>query len=706
MLMYRVLEIMMSPSKQKTSERQAARDRKATARQVTGSSTSANAYNPVSGTFHALESISSDSGGNQMNGRFKSIDEGDDIASSNGGAGELECMSNNGSCSGESEDQSHSNGKEKLGTGRSGHSGVIGSADKRDKVRGKNERKHQRQKERRAQELRDKCNGYLMSYKLEALSQQLVAMGFPQERATMALILNDGHVERSVAWLLEGGEAQVHEDRNSGGNPKIDITEELNHILEIEKKYKFLRPDIERAIVASEGDIAKALESLQARSHCLSPGREEGQKTQATSNCSVDRKEEPSTSTPASSPGPVLSLHARNNGIVQPSYQIRKDERSSLQSSAKVRQQASCISSYTPQEILTRGSAHPRKLSNPSTEVPGSLLPAERQAHSQVPRIPVGTIKPQSSYASQFAPISKSHAGLLFGATGAESKLFPTTGRENNVNIPSKESTNTGQPYILLRASSQPFVSMNTSPSASPVPSSPALSTSSRSNSVRDVGSPSSVLYVNGSHADAGTKEMNVRKNLMKSCDIGAPDTTGFLNPLGSLQSEQIPVRWSYGQSSNFSSAASFSTTPSRNSSGSSYGLFTGWGSSLLQTSVDWSTGPSANCDYTTIDWSMNASPNSLRGVSTRFNSLTVQEKGSLLWSSDEGRAFHTGLGSANYVTEAAKGKAKWKLGSSSGPVVQDSASLDSGSAAHDWTSPFAGKDLFNFPQAVPSPSL
>ncbi|MCO5613057.1 hypothetical protein L7F22_067331 [Adiantum nelumboides] len=208
----------MSPSKQKSNERQAARDRKATTRQVASGGTSANAYNPMSGTFHALESITADSGAGYLNGRFKSIDDGEDNASSNGGAGELECMSNNGSYSGESEDQ---NGKEKQAAGKSGSlSSVVGGADKRDKVRGKNERKHQRQKERRAQELRDKCTGYLMSRKLEALSQQLVAMGFPQERATMALIFNDGHVERSVAWLLEGGEGQVHEDWNSGETQK------------------------------------------------------------------------------------------------------------------------------------------------------------------------------------------------------------------------------------------------------------------------------------------------------------------------------------------------------------------------------------------------------------------------------------------------------------------------------------------------------
>ncbi|MCO5563141.1 hypothetical protein L7F22_016777 [Adiantum nelumboides] len=696
----------MSPSKQKSNERQAARDRKATTRQVASGGTSANAYNPMSGTFHALESITADSGAGYLNGRFKSIDDGEDNASSNGGAGELECMSNNGSYSGESEDQ---NGKEKQAAGKSGSlSSVVGGADKRDKVRGKNERKHQRQKERRAQELRDKCTGYLMSRKLEALSQQLVAMGFPQERATMALIFNDGHVERSVAWLLEGGEGQVHEDWNSGGNPKIDISEELNYILEIEKKYKFSRPDIERAIVSCEGDLAKALESLRVRSHSLSPGREDGQSAHSVSNDSPSgRKEEPSTSTPAAPPGPGPSQQARSNGAGQPSYQIRKDERGFSQPS-KGRQQPSSISTHGPREILTRGSTHPRKLSNSSMEMPSSLLAAERWGHAQATRIPVGAVKTQSPFTSQFTPVSKPHAGLVFGAAGADSKLFPIAARDGNVNTSSKELPNTGQQHILLRASSQPFIGLSTSPAPQSIPSSPAFSSSGRSHGFMDIGSPSSVLYVNAPQGDTGMKEMSVRKKSMKSSDVGVSDMIMSLNALGSFQSEPPTSQWGYAPPNEVSVSPSLNLTMhSRSSSGSgSYGLFTGWGSSFSPSSVDWSTGPMPNCDYRNIDWSMNASPTTLRGVSSRLNSLALQEKGSYFWNTDDERGFHTGLGSASYALESTQGNASWKVGAS-GPVPQESISLETGSTtAHEWTSPFAGKDLFNLPQAVPSPSL
>ncbi|GJY63956.1 UBA-like protein [Tanacetum coccineum] len=44
--------------------------------------------------------------------------------------------------------------------------------------------------------------------KLEGLAQQLVAMIFSYERATMAIILNEGKVEQSVAWLFEGGKVK------------------------------------------------------------------------------------------------------------------------------------------------------------------------------------------------------------------------------------------------------------------------------------------------------------------------------------------------------------------------------------------------------------------------------------------------------------------------------------------------------------------
>ncbi|EPS73433.1 hypothetical protein M569_01332, partial [Genlisea aurea] len=223
-----------------------------------------NGYNPLSGTFHTFESLSvSTPSSPNVNGRFRNIDDVDDHNGSSLGDGvECDTISNNGSWSGKSDDH-----KEKPFQPSTQES-VPGAADteKREKMRLKNERKHQRQKERRAQELHERCSGYLMSRKLEALAQQLVAMGFSSERAMMALILNEGRVEESVSWLFDSGiEEKNSTEQNlvdSGENLKIDISEELAKITDMEIKYKVSKQEVERAIVSCEGDIEKAEEML------------------------------------------------------------------------------------------------------------------------------------------------------------------------------------------------------------------------------------------------------------------------------------------------------------------------------------------------------------------------------------------------------------------------------------------------------------
>ncbi|KAK4375567.1 hypothetical protein RND71_006244 [Anisodus tanguticus] len=223
-------------------------------------------YNPLLGTFHTLDTAPVTSNASlHVNGRFKNIDETDDLSGhSLGAGGEYEAVSNNGSWSGESEDH-----KEKTSNLPLRQETLLGADnDKREKIRQKNEKKHQRQKERRAQELHEKCSGYVMSRKLEALAQQLVAMGFSLERATMALILNEGRVEESVAWLLEGGE-EANKDKehnlDTGGTLKIDISEELARIAQMEIRYKCSKQDVERAVVACEGDLEKAEEMLRSQ---------------------------------------------------------------------------------------------------------------------------------------------------------------------------------------------------------------------------------------------------------------------------------------------------------------------------------------------------------------------------------------------------------------------------------------------------------
>nr|KYP51317.1 hypothetical protein KK1_026873 [Cajanus cajan] len=258
----------MSPaSKSKSKDKKAGKEAQKSSAKPSGSGNAvagvpASAYNPLSGTFHTLEMSPTSTSQVHSNGRFRNIDETDEHpAGSVVASVEYDSVSNNGSWSGESEDP-----KEKGSNPPVRLEAVPGADnDKREKIRQKNERKHQRQKERRAQELHDRCSGYIMSRKLESLAQQLVAMGFSHERATVALILNEGRVEESVAWLFEGGEeADNHKDTNiGGGNLKIDISEELARIADLEIRYSCSKQEVERAVVACEGDLDKAAESLR-----------------------------------------------------------------------------------------------------------------------------------------------------------------------------------------------------------------------------------------------------------------------------------------------------------------------------------------------------------------------------------------------------------------------------------------------------------
>lgn len=232
---------------------------------IASTGTSGSGYNPILGTFHTFETSPTPSSTLlHVNGRFRNIDEVEDHNRISSGTGiEYDSISNNGSWSGDSEDH-----KEKPSNPVTRQDTIPGADnDKREKVRQKNERKHQRQKERRAQELHEKCSGYLMSRKLEALAQKLVAMGFSQERATMALILNEGRVEESVAWLLEGSgeDKAVKHNIDEGGSLKIDISEELARVTELEIRYKASKQEVERAIVSSEGDLDKAEETIKSQ---------------------------------------------------------------------------------------------------------------------------------------------------------------------------------------------------------------------------------------------------------------------------------------------------------------------------------------------------------------------------------------------------------------------------------------------------------
>lgn len=211
-------------------------------------------YNPLLGTFQTADVLHDD-------GRFGVIDERDD---SDGAGGKYEAGSNSDSWSGVEER------KEKTSNLPLRQETLVGADnDKWEKIRQKNEKKHQRQKEKRAHELHEKCSGYLMSRKLETIAGQLVAMGFSSELATMALILNEGKVEESVAWLLEEGRGKANKDEgrsaDTEGNLKIDISEEFARIAEMEIRFNCFKQDVERAVVACEGDLQRAEDMLRSQ---------------------------------------------------------------------------------------------------------------------------------------------------------------------------------------------------------------------------------------------------------------------------------------------------------------------------------------------------------------------------------------------------------------------------------------------------------
>ncbi|EOA20212.1 hypothetical protein CARUB_v10000507mg [Capsella rubella] len=252
---------MSSASKTKSRDKKVMNDSQKTPSKASGSMGASTgvvvgAYNPLLGTFQTIDSLSA-TGSSSLhnNGRFRNIDESDSTGA------DCDSVSNNGSWSGDSEDH-----KEKVSSTATKQEIIPGADnDKREKMRLKNERKHQRQKEKRAQELHERCCQYLMSRKLEVHTQKIIAMGIAHERATYALMLNEGKIEESVNWLLDDGGAKVADKKldPTSGNLKLDISQELSRILELETKYKCTKQDVERAVVTAEGDIEKAEEALR-----------------------------------------------------------------------------------------------------------------------------------------------------------------------------------------------------------------------------------------------------------------------------------------------------------------------------------------------------------------------------------------------------------------------------------------------------------
>ncbi|CAM6092649.1 unnamed protein product [Calypogeia fissa] len=681
---------------EKGSEKAQGREWKASSKHASiGAGMAASAYNPGTGMFHSLldSSISETMVSNQ-NGRFKSIDDSDDVGSIIGSYSEYDSMSNNGSCSGESEDQLQNlNGKDKKGQ----PPGVVGGgSDKRDKIRFKNEKKHQRQKERRAHELRDRCTGYLMSRKLEALAQQLVAMGFSHDRATMALIFNEGHVEHSVAWLLEGGEGQVKEDWNAERSLKIDIADELARIADLEIRFKYLRVEIERAVVACEGDLDKAANWLRER-HPQPRGVPE----YGSSPSSQDRGKEQPTSATTTSPY-LLNAQGRASGLFQALNHERQQER----------------------ELHTlqgRPQGYQAILSRSPGSVDGSLSTVRSgpQMGTDWPRVPPGM---DGKVVSNGMRNPSQAVHLSYPSPGRHS--LESRAPQHEKGLPSRRE----QGLLLTRR--DPIVSPQLPQSPITPPSnvrsasvSPSLSPSSWNGSVVGASSPSSVLFFNGTAGDVLFKGASNAKSTGATYSKHAEDPVKA-HPSPPNRSDVQASAWgigsnSFGARDNARPSASVPASTSHLRSQSAPRFLSGWGSGLPGGPADWSMWVSSGCDYKNIDWSMGASPSSTSepsvwGVSSSFSSvLNLSEGGNpRLGLAGEGISqTYTGDGeearsSLDYLSWTSSNR-----GNSGVLGLQDKPVSDGGSAAGvgvpEWTSPFAGKDLFTLPhQGVPSPLL
>ncbi|KAJ9172319.1 hypothetical protein P3X46_015568 [Hevea brasiliensis] len=651
----------MSPaSKSKSKDKKAGKEHQKASSKPSGpanagSGMPGSAYNPLSGTFHALEIVSTSSTSPQhANGRYQNIDETDDHLGCSLGAGvEYDSVSNNGSWSGESEDHKEKNIPIRQET-------IPGADnDKREKTRQKNERKHQRQKERRVQELHERCSGYLMSRKLEALAQQLVVMGFSHEQATVALILNDGKVEESVSWLFEGGEdADKRRDKKlSGANLKIDISGELARMADMEIRYKCNKQEVERAVVASEGDLEKAAESLSELK--LDPP-------------AASLKPEETGDPPTVSNG-KLSVAVSQNVMRQ--QQQKANPPSMIQQRRDDRD-----FNYTKTAIPVVGSPESgNKNLHPLNRIQSKMewLKPPRTAVLAEKRWPSAGTSPVSYSLASPLQVSTlpSKTEARFVAVDSEYKnLHPGTVMEPVIMMQRPQSANAKQ---------VPATSISSSP--------PGTANSWYSTNSFDI------VKSNGSMPHIPTTRSHSPNN---------------------LNSNKMFHQHHFQQQQHFIPGSSPGDSPGTNrgnglwnrtvlpptlAAASSLGLFTGLGgsagSSGASSPVDWSTaGSMARLDYSSIDWSLD------RGLSSPRASGLWMDPGYLKHGTQIYDSSSTSLGAKLDMRTAAIGNGVPIPGLQDGEVASAETSA---AKSHEWTSPFEGKDLFTLPrQFVSSPSL
>ncbi|CAH9115425.1 unnamed protein product [Cuscuta epithymum] len=623
-------------------------------------------YNPILGTFHALDSVPGSSASSlHANGRFKNIDETDDQSSNSfGNGGEYDSVSNNGSWSGESEDH-----KEKTSHPPTPKQETVPGADndKREKIRQKNEKKHQRQKERRAQELHEKCSGYLMSRKLESLAQQLVAMGFSSERATMALILNEGRVEESVAWLFEEGEEadnnkrKEHKIDGGGGNLKIDISDELSRITDIESRYKCSKQEVERVVVACEGDLNKAEETLRAQK-------------QDTAN-SVQSKPDETSKPPLTTSNQISTiLSAKPAPLV--SIQQRKDEKipnTSIDPAGKSIQQSS-------------------KGIQPKTEWVKPAPPAITPSPDK--RWPSAIISNASSYNSLTTSQTPPPPAVM---VTSEPHRYIAVGNElKNLQLGSIK-----EPVIVMQRPQQQSINAKQQgvPPSTIVSSSPPGGGGWYLHGVEPMKPDGMVTHVPGMR-NPSHDSFSTSNQLLFSHHHYLPQQ--YQNVSSNGGAHESPGISSRGNSIWSSRTGGSTFQPHTVAAASSLGLFSGLGShSPLgppSPHVDWNSGFSVpHLDYNTIDWSLGSNFSSSAPSGGLWSKMNPP-----MQNNHQHHTFPPGRVAMGPILSDGI-SIPTRLQEGMGSAVETSA----GGVSREWTSPFEEKDLFSLPrQFVSSPSL
>lgn len=595
-----------------------------------GSSVSASAHNPVLGTLQTSEtSLVASSAQVHDHSHFPKPDDADEHSSSpQGTVSECDSVSNNGSCSGDSEES-----KEKATNSLRLDSIPGCDNDRREKIRLKNERKHQRQRERRAQELHDRSCGYLMSRKLESLAQQLVAMGFSSERATMALMLNDGKLEQSVSWLFEGSEEQSQTKNTnslvSEGNLKIDISDELSQISALEVKYNCSKQEVERVVVACEGDLQKAENTL---------------KTQ---------KQESPVTHPKSEDSDQNNSLVRSQGMpaVSVSMQPRVNE-SDFNHYNKVGGSDSLFPDLEGGNAQYLQSNLPNMMTEKRRGVPGSSPSA------------MLAMAPSMQAASPFV---KMEGGRPIALTNEGRMIQHGLGREP-VMMQHPQFTNAKQNSMF---------SLNSFPSGTAgwyvnsIPGVENVRSNAKSLQTQNMRS------VSPNHLEQFCQPpYKEYSHFLGPPDYSSAGVGGLYKPMGASSSPSSTIPPQHQGSWSTSAPSPALTVPT------SLGLFSGHQNAARTLSshyhMDWNTGGMMpEFDYTSIDWSLNApsSSSSGQGLSSVLRNSYGNRRGSSCMS---------GLQSVGMARENT-----------------------SSAGLREWTTPFAGKDIFSVPrQFVTSPPM